>query len=51
MALDSHHNLLQGGVACTLTQAVDCNLHLTRTILYGSQRVGRSHTEVVVAVC
>ncbi len=50
MALYSHHHLFEGGVARALAQTVDRDLHLTRAILHGGQRVGRRHAQVIVAV-
>ena len=47
---EGHHDLLQGGVAGALAEAVDGDLHLAGARLHGRERVGRGEAEVVVAV-
>ena len=49
-AADSHHNLLERGVAGTLADTVDSNLYLTGAVHHTGQSIGGSHAEVVVAV-
>ena len=45
-----HHDFFKAGIARAFAQAVDSTFHLAHTCLNGSQRVGNSHTQVVVAV-
>src|SRR3989440_2569208 len=45
-----HYDFFHGGIACTLTQAIDGYFDLARTSFDGGQRVGRSHAEIIVAV-
>ena len=47
---DRHDDLLHGGVAGALAQAVDRALDLPSTVRDSGQRVGGRHAEVVVAV-
>ena len=45
-----HHYLLERSVAGTLADAVDRDFSLARSVHEAGERVGRSHTEIVVAV-
>ena len=48
--LDGHHDLLEGGVAGALADAVDGDLDLAGAVLDGGHRVGGAHAQVVLAV-
>src|SRR5690606_38978307 len=48
--LERHHDLLKGGVAGALADAVDGYLDLPRASLHRDQRVSGGHAEVIVAV-
>ena len=50
VALYCHNDLLEGCVSGTFAQTVYRHLHLAGTVLDGSQRVGRGHAQIVVAV-
>ena len=45
-----HHDLLEGGVAGPLAEAIDRDLHLASTGLDRGQGIGRGQAQVVVAV-
>ena len=45
-----HHDLLQGGVSCPLSNAIDGALHLSGAAAEGSQAVGHGKPQVVMAV-
>ena len=47
---ERHDHLLQRGVACPFADAIHGHLHLTRAVEHAGQRVGRGHSQVVVAV-
>ena len=48
---DRHDKFFQRAIACPLSQAVDGALDLPSTSnLYTSQRIGHSHTQIVVAM-
>jgi hypothetical protein len=47
---ERHHDLLQRGITCPLTDAVDGYLDLAGPDLDPCERVGDGHPEVVVAV-
>ena len=48
--LEGHHDLLEGGVAGALPEAVDGRVHVGRAGLDAGERVGGRHAEVVVRV-
>ena len=50
MAFDNHSHFLKRSVTGTLTDTIDGNLHLTRTIQHTRHSVGRSHSQVIVTV-
>ncbi len=50
VGFQDHHDFLKGCVACPFADTVDSDLYLTRAVDYAGHCVGRSHTEVIVAV-
>src|SRR5436305_1028542 len=45
-----HYDFFHGGIACTLTKAIDGYFDLARASFDGGQRVRRGHAEIIVAV-
>ena len=50
VTFQNHGNLFQACVTCALTNTVDSHLHLTGTRQHTVQRIGSSHSQVVVAM-
>ena len=51
VAFDGHHHFLQGGIAGALANAVDGYFYLPCSLLHAGHGIGRSHAQVVVAMC
>ena len=50
VTFQNHRNLFQAGVTCALTNTIDGHLYLTGTRQHTVQRIGSSHSQVVVAM-
>ena len=50
VGFQNHRNFLEGCVSCPFADAVDCDLALPCTVHYAGHRVGRGHSQIIVAM-